>query len=482
MFNKHEDEMSRSDETVGCSATAGGCDVDSNASALQNLLVYQLMGIAAYARRARALGTADISADRFIIHALSITVTRRHYDADGVVRLLQEAAQVHRRVKTIYEQTAWVKGTTIERPGGPAAYTLPADTQALFDEASAVSVSGFETAGEELRGLHSLLLSGLKGVAAHAHHAFKLGKESDEVYKELERLLDYPGSAPTDIETMLEKALNVGTLNLMVMELLDEAITGRFGAPKPTRVRVAPVAGKAILVSGHDMADLAALLEATEDSGIHIYTHGDLLSAHSYPELRKFPHLVGNYGGSWQAQQWDFDAFPGPILVDSNCLIEPGESYRERLFTLGRAGRPGIHGIENNDFSALIEAARILPGFRETAENLTVTTGFSGDAVQALSGRLTGAIREGAIRHLFLLGGCNGTSPGHHYYSEFVECVPRETVILTLGCIKHRFNGRVSGAIGAIPRLLDVGQCHDSYSMIKLAVTMTEGLECRLSE
>ncbi|MFO7594690.1 MAG: hydroxylamine reductase, partial [Pseudomonadota bacterium] len=218
------------------------------------------------------------------------------------------------------------------------------------------------------------------------------------------------------------------------------------------------------------------------DSGIHIYTHGDLLSAHSYPELRKFPHLVGSYGGAWQSQQRDFAAFPGPILVNSNCPFEPGESYRDRLFTLGRAGRPGIRTIMNSDFSALIEAARELPGFRETAKNLTVTTGFSGDAVQALSGRLTGAIREGAIRHLFLLGGCNGTSPGHHYYSEFVECVPRETVILTLGCIKHRFNGRVSGAIGAIPRLLDVGQCHDSYSMIKLAVTMTEGLECRLSE
>lgn len=482
MFSNHEDEMSRSDGAIGCSATSGGCDIDSKTSALQNLLVYQLMGIAAYAQRARALGAADISASRFIIHALSTTVTRNHYDADGVIRLLQEAAQVHRRVKTTYEQTAWVKGTTIERPGGPAAYTLPGDTHALFDEASAVSVSGFEAAGEESSGLHSLLLSGLKGVSAHAYHALKLGKESDEVYKELERLLDYLGSAPTHIETLLEKGLDIGTLNLMVMELLDEAHGHRYGLPEPTRVRVTPVAGKAILISGHDVADLAALLEATRDSGVHIYTHGELLSAHRHPALRNFPHLIGNFGGAWQSQQRDFAAFPGPILVSSNYLLEPSESYRERLFTLARASLPGIHGIENNDFSALIEAARKLPGFNDTSESRTVTTGFSGDAILELSDRLTAGLKKGAIKHLFLIGGCNGASPGHNYYSEFADCLPQDTVILTLGCVKQRLSGRVQGEVDGIPRLLDVGQCHDSYSAIKLAVTLTEGLECRLSE
>jgi hydroxylamine reductase len=230
------------------------------------------------------------------------------------------------------------------------------------------------------------------------------------------------------------------------------------------------------------MVDLAALLEATKDSGINIYTHGEMLPAHSYPELKKYSHLAGNYGGAWQDQQREFAAFPGPILMTSNCIIEPQPAYRQRIFTTGPVGWPGVRHIENHDYAALIAAAKALPGFAETAEAQTITVGFGRDAVLGVADTVIEAVKAGAIKHFFLVGGCDGAAPGRDYYSEFVGATPKDTVVLTLGCAKYRFNKQDHGDIGGIPRLLDMGQCNDSYSAIKVAAALAEAFDCELND
>jgi len=331
-------------------------------------------------------------------------------------------------------------------------------------------------------GLRALVLYGLKGVCAYAHHACVLGQEDEAVYSGIEDALSFLASKPTDMNALLERALALGTLNLRVMELLDAANTGNFGTPEPTAVRVTPVAGKAILVSGHDLKDLSALLEQTKDTGIQIYTHGELLPAHSYPQLKAYAHLAGNYGGAWQDQQSEFARFPGPILMTSNCIIEPHASYRQRIFTTGPVGWPGVRHIENHDYSSLIQAARALPGFSATAEEKKITIGFGRDAVLGVADQVIAGVKSGAIRHFFLVGGCDGAASGRNYYTEFAEQAPQDTVVLTLGCNKYRFNQHDFGDIGGIPRLLDLGQCNDSYSAIRIAVALANAFECGVND
>ncbi|MBC7170991.1 MAG: hydroxylamine reductase, partial [Polyangiaceae bacterium] len=239
-----------------------------------------------------------------------------------------------------------------------------------------------------------------------------------------------------------------------------------------------PVRGKAILVSGHDLRDLDYLLEQTKDSGIHVYTHGEMLPAHAYPGLRKYPHLVGNYGGAWQDQQQDFARFPGPILMTSNCIIEPHGSYRQRIFTTGPVGWPGVRHLADGDFGAVVKAASALPGFKEDEPERTVTVGFGRDAVLGVADKVIDAVKAGAIRHFFLVGGCDGAAPGRNYYTDFALQAPNDTVLLTLGCNKYRFNQHDFGDIGGIPRLLDVGQCNDTYSAIRIAGALADAFGC----
>jgi hydroxylamine reductase len=327
-----------------------------------------------------------------------------------------------------------------------------------------------------------LVVYGLKGVCAYAHHAHVLGYDNAEVYAGVERALDFLADDPTDINALLEQALALGHVNLDVMKMLDAANTGSFGQQQPTAVRVSPIKGKAILVSGHDLGDLHALLEQTQGKGINIYTHGEMLPAHAYPALKAYPHLAGNYGGAWQDQQTEFAAFPGPILMTSNCIIEPQPQYRQRIFTAGPVGWPGVRHIENHDFSVLIQAAQALPGFKEDAPEKTVTVGFGHNAVLGVADQVIDAVKAGAIRHFFLIGGCDGAAPGRNYYTEFAEQAPQDTVVLTLGCNKYRFNQHDFGDIGGIPRLLDLGQCNDTYSAIKIASALAEAFNCGVND
>lgn len=483
MFCYQCEQTNRTSDMAGCATGRGACGKDATTSDLQDLLIHEVKGVAEYARRARELGAPDNAAGGFMIYALFTTLTNVNFNAARISSLLQEASAIRERVKAAYEEAARAKGVEVEQLGGPAAYVPSSNIEALLGEAPMASIqSGLETVGEDVVGLRALILYGLKGVAAYAHHARMLGQESDEVYAELERLLDFLASDPSDVQALVEGALAVGTLNLKVMELLDAGNTGNYGTPEPTQVRVTPVAGKAILVSGHDMVDLAALLEATKDSGINVYTHGEMLPAHSYPELKKYSHLVGNYGGAWQDQQSDFANFPGPILMTSNCIIEPQPAYRQRIFTTGPVGWPGVRHIENHDYSTLIAAAQAMPGFTETAEEQTITIGFGRDAVLGVADTVIDAVKGGAIKHFFLVGGCDGAAAGRNYYTDFVEQTPRDTVVLTLGCAKYRFNKHDHGDIGGIPRLLDMGQCNDSYSAIKVAAALAEAFDCELND
>jgi len=483
MFCYQCEQTSRSDAGDGCATAKGNCGKDATTADLQDLLIHAAKGIGQYAARARAAGAPDPEAGGFLLYALFTTLTNVNFNATRFVTLLQQAAQMRDRVKARYEAAAKAQGQTPEVLAGAAAWQPAADLNGLLAQAADVGINAdLAAVGADVIGLRSLILYGLKGVCAYAHHAHVLGKESDAVYAGVEHALDFLAGNPSDIGTLLNEALALGTLNLSVMEMLDAANTGNFGTPQPTAVRVTPVAGKAILVSGHDFGDLRALLEQTKDKGIHVYTHGEMLPAHAYPLLKAYPHLAGNYGGAWQDQQIDFLNFPGPILMTSNCIIEPRPGYRQRIFTTGPVGWPGVRHLENHDFAQLIQAAQALPGFKETPAEKTITVGFGRDAVLGVADKVIEAVKGGAIRHFFLIGGCDGAAPGRNYYSDFATQAPNDTVVLTLGCNKYRFNQHDFGDIGGIPRLLDIGQCNDAYSAIRIAVALSEAFECGVND
>lgn len=483
MFCYQCEQTDRAHGAPGCASAKGNCGKDATTADLQDLLIHAVKGIAQYNALARGLGSADREADRFILYAMFTTLTNVNFNAGRFVAMLREAAQHRDCVKAAYETMALAQGVAAQAPAGPARWQPGADLPQLLAQAADVGVdAGLDVVGADIVGLRALVLYGLKGVCAYAHHARVLGYESDEVYAGVASALDFLARKPVAAGELLEQALALGSLNLKVMELLDAANTGRFGNQQPTAVRMTPVAGKAILVSGHDLGDLEALLQATEGAGVQIYTHGEMLPAHAYPKLKAYAHLAGNYGGAWQDQQSDFANFPGPILMTSNCLIEPLPHYRQRIFTTGPVGWAGVRHLEHHAFAPLVQAALALPGFRETAPEETVTIGFARHTVLGVADKVIDAVKAGQIRHFFLIGGCDGAAPGRNYYTEFAQAAPDDTVVMTLGCNKYRFNRHAFGDIGGIPRLLDLGQCNDSYSAIQIALALAEAFECGVND
>ncbi len=483
MFCYQCEQTTRSENGDGCASAKGICGKDATTADLQDLLVYGIKGIAQYAKRARELGVTDNEADGFILYGLFTTLTNVNFNANRFVSLIQEAAQIRDRVKSQYEKTAKEQGISPETISGPATWTPAATQGELLIQAQAAAINkDLDKIGEDITGLRAMMLYGLKGVAAYAYHAHALGYENQEVFTRIENALDFLADEPTDAEVLLEQCLEVGSINLKVMELLDAANTGKLGHQEPGTVRITPVKGKAILVSGHDMQDLLELLKQTKDSGINIYTHGEMLPAHAYPKLKGYPHLVGNYGSAWQNQHEEFAAFPGPILMTSNCLIEPKPAYRGRIFTAGPVDWPGIRHISNGDFTPVIQAAKATPGFKEDSEEKTVTVGFGRHAVMNVADKVIDAVKSGAIRHFFLIGGCDGAAPGRNYYTEVAEKTPDDTVIMTLGCGKYRFYEQDFGTIGGIPRLLDIGQCNDAYSAIQIASALANEFDCDVND
>ena len=336
---------------------------------------------------------------------------------------------------------------------------------------------------EDIQSLQDILLFGLKGVAAYAYHARELGAKDEQVDAFMhEALFKTVTNVSFDLDQHIEMVLKCGQMNLRVMELLDKAHTQRFGNPVPVEVETGIKAGPGILVTGHDLLDLYELLKQTEGKGINIYTHSEMLPAHGYPELKKFKHLAGNYGGAWQEQKKEFDAFGGAILATTNCvLIPPQNSYLDRLFTVGITGIPGATHIKDRDFSPLIKKAKSLPGLPE-AMGKKIMTGFHHTAILSLADKIVNAVKSGKIKRFFLIGGCDGAKPGRNYYTEFAELVPKDCVILTLACGKYRFNKLDFGNIDGIPRLLDVGQCNNAYSAIQVAVALSKAFNCGVND
>ncbi|PKM45983.1 MAG: hydroxylamine reductase [Firmicutes bacterium HGW-Firmicutes-8] len=335
---------------------------------------------------------------------------------------------------------------------------------------------------EDIASLQDTIIIGMKGVAAYAFHARELGYVDEEVDAFLAKgLFSTLTNVNFDLEDLLGMALECGKVNLKAMELLDKANTERFGNPVPTPVSTGTKAGPAILVTGHDLLDLYELLKQTEGTGINIYTHGEMLPAHAYPELKKFTHLVGNYGTAWQNQKKEFAEFPGAILGTTNCVLLPKDSYKERMFTCGIAKLPGVAHITNRDFSLVIEKAKSLPALPEKEGN-TITTGFHHKAVLGLADKIISAVKAGKIRRFFLVGGCDGGRAARSYYTEFVEKLPKDCVVLTLGCGKYRFNHLDLGDIDGIPRLLDIGQCNNAYSAIQIASALADAFNADVND
>ena len=468
---------------TGCTAF-GNCGKEPTTAALQDLLIYALKDLSRYANRARQLGSIDKAVNIFTVKAMFSTLTNVDFDPVRFQALMREAASIKERAKSLYE-------TACKRAGKEAEY-LPCEVQwwvnldnldVLIETGALVGVKDkINKLGPDVAGLQELIVYGLKGLAAYADHAQILGKEDDAIYAFIHKTLDRLTQKPTDIGELLQTAMAVGEVNLKAMELLDAGNTGTYGHPEPTQVRITPVKGKCIVVSGHDLKDLEELLKQTQDKGINVYTHGEMLPCNAYPALKKYKNLVGNYGGAWQDQRNEFDAFPGAILMTTNCIQKPKDSYKSRIFTSGVVGWAGVSHISNGDFTPVIKAALAAPGFTEDAPAKSITIGFARNTVMSVAGKVIDAVKAGKIRHFFLIGGCDGAKPGRNYFTEFAEKVPNDCVILTLACGKYRFNKLDFGDIEGIPRLLDCGQCNDAYSAIQIAVALAGAFKCGVND
>jgi hydroxylamine reductase len=365
---------------------------------------------------------------------------------------------------------------------GPAAFEFATDLAGMLAQAAKTGIQADPNADVDILSLQQLLTYGIKGLAAYADHARIQGQTDDSIFQFVHEGMVATLDASKTVDDLVGLVLKCGEVNLKAMELLYDGNSGNYGVPTPTDVPLGAKAGKAILVSGHDLKDLDEILKQSEGKGINVYTHGEMLPCHAYPGLKKYGHFYGHYGTAWQNQGTEFDAFPGAILMTTNCIQQPKETYKDHLFTTGLVGWPGVKHIADKNFGAVIEKALALPGFTEDINGKSVKVGFGHETVLGIADTVVGAVKAGDIRHFFLVGGCDGAKPGRNYYTEFVEKVPDDCVVLTLACGKFRFFDKEMGDIGGIPRLLDVGQCNDAFSAIKIALALADAFECGVND
>jgi len=464
----------------GCAAKMGSCGKTAQTADLQDVLLRVMQGVSVYADRAAAKGARDEVVDAFTPHAWFTTLTNVNFDEARFVSLIRRAIAMRERARLLAE-TAGADLSALAEPANWHPGMTPSELSAA---APFAAIQRFmDRDGPSIVGLRNLILYGLKGTAAYGEHARVLGFEDRAISAEFHRIAAFLATDPTDVDALLSHALAIGALNFQVMELLDAANTGRFGHPEPTAVRMTPRAGKCLLVSGHDMGDLEAILQQAEGTGVLVYTHGELLPANAYPGLKRYPHLAGNYGGAWQDQQKDFDAFPGAIVMTSNCLINPNlKGYADRIFTTGPVGWNGLPHLTERDFTPAIGCALAQPGFAEDAPERTLTIGFARNTVMGVADTLLGMINKGEVKNLFLIGGCDGARPGRNYFHDLAMATPKDSLVLTLGCGKFRFNREELGDINGIPRVLDIGQCNDAYSAIRIAGAVAEALNVGVND
>jgi hydroxylamine reductase len=456
----------------------GVCGKTGDVAALQDLLIHAVQGLSLYAMEARQCGVSTPDTGLFICEATFSTLTNVNFDADRFGVLINKAVKLREELQ-VKIKAAGGKSVFSE----PAANFTPAgDLAGLVKQGEAVGLKAENGENPDITSLKHILLFGLKGVAAYADHARILGQEDDKVYAFIEEGLTSILRTDLGLEQWVGLVLKCGEINLRTMELLDAGNTGTFGHPVPTTVPLGAKKGKAILVSGHDLKDLGAILAQTEGKGIHVYTHGEMLPCHAYPGLKKYPHFYGHYGTAWQNQAKEFAEFPGAIIMTTNCIQRPKDTYKDNIFTTGLVGWPGVTHVAGKDFSPAIEKALAMEGFPADTDKGGVMVGFARNAVLGVADKVIDAVKSKAIRHFFLVAGCDGAKPGRNYYTEIVEKIPKDCVVLTLACGKFRFFDMQLGDIGGIPRLLDVGQCNDAYSAIQIAVALAGAFGCGVND
>ena len=461
----------------GCTKI-GVCGKKPDVAALQDLLIYAVKGLSLVAVEGRKVRINDDKVNKFTCEAIFSTLTNVDFDPERFIQLINEGVNLRDSLK---EKVDAAGGNT-SFAEGPATFTPGETMEAMVAQGEQVGIKADPDINPDILSLKELLVYGLKGVAAYADHARILGQEDDKVYAFIHEAMAATLNKELGADDLVGLVLKCGEINLRAMELLDAANTETYGHPVPTSVSLGAKKGKAILVSGHDLKDLEEILKQSQGKGIYVYTHGEMLPCHGYPELKKYDHFYGHYGTAWQNQAKEFAAFPGAVLMTTNCIQKPKEAYKDNIFTTGLVGWPGVTHIADKNFAPVIEKALELPGFTEDTEGKSVMVGFARNAVMGVADKVIEAVKNKAIRHFFLVGGCDGAKTGRNYYTEFVEKVPEDCVVLTLACGKFRFFDKDLGDIGGIPRLLDIGQCNDAYSAIQIAAALANAFECEVND
>ncbi|MCW3995946.1 MAG: hydroxylamine reductase [Candidatus Bathyarchaeota archaeon] len=452
----------------GCTVM-GVCGKNPEVANLQDLLVYKLRELSQLAIQAQKAGMLDEKNSVFTAEALFATLTNVNFDPEAIVAYIRKTAELHDQLH--------------KRLNVKAEYLpLEKTTQGLVAQGKLHGVLSGPAIDPDLHSLQWLLTYGLKGVAAYTYHAYLLGKKDQKVFDFIHEGLAAPLNKSLGVNEFVGLVFKCGEINIRAMELLDAGNTERYGHPVPTKVPLGHKKGKAIVVSGHDLIDLEEILKQSQGKGITVYTHGEMLPTHGYPGLKKYPHFYGHYGTAWQNQQREFAQFPGAILMTTNCLQRPMDSYSKNIFTTGPVGYPGVPHVENKDFSAVINKALELPGFPDDVEGKSVLVGFGRNAVLSVADKVIESVKSGHIKRFILVGGCDGAKPGRSYYTEFVKKAPKDTIILTLACGKFRFFDKELGTIDDIPRLLDIGQCNDAYSAIKIALALADAFKVGVND
>ena len=463
-----------------CEQTAGGkgctkmgvCGKTPEIAALQDLLIYQIKGISCYAKEIVEKGeNVDKGIVSFVENSLFTTLTNVNFDADAHIEMLKESQRIKEKLR---KQVGKIKNDTDH-----ATYNLSETKSEMLEDAKKAGIMYDQNLDPDIRSLRQTIVYGLKGISAYGHQARELGYYDDQVDNFYIRALEATTDDTLSVEELIRWTMRTGDMSVAVMKKLDEANTTVYDNPSPHKVNVHIKKGPLIVVSGHDLKDLEMLLEQTEGQGINIYTHGEMIPSHGYPGLKKYPHLVGNFGGAWQDQQKEFDNIPGCVLMTTNCLMRPRETYKDRIFTTSVVGWDGVKHIGKGkdgkkDFSEIINKALELGGYEEDQEPHEILVGFGHHATLSNAETIVNAVKDGKIRHFFLIGGCDGARPGRNYYTEFAKMVPDDCIILTLACGKYRFNKLEFGEVAGLPRLLDVGQCNDAYSAVRIATALAD--------
>ncbi len=468
-------------EGKGCT-TFGVCGKNPEVSALQDLLIYMLRGLSQLALEGQKVGVKDEQLNLFICESAFATLTNVNFDPKKLMEYINKSV----RLRDILREKVRTAGGYVEFHG-PVDMLLEKTQEGLIRQGKQVGINADLSNDADLHGLHWLLIYGIKGVAAYTYHAYRLGKKDDKVFGFIQQGLAATLDKSLGVDDFFDLVLKCGEINIRAMELLDAGNTEAYGHPVPTQVPLGHRKGKAILVSGHDLKDISEVLEQSQGKGIYVYSHGEMLPAHAYPELKKYSHFFGHYGTAWQNQQKEFANFPGAILMTTNCIQKPTENYKGNLFTSGPVGWPGVTHIECSnticcDFSAVIEKALEMPGFTQDKTDKTVTVGFGRKSFLSLVENITESVMKGHVNSFFLVAGCDGAKPGRNYYTEFVEKTPNDSLVLTLACGKFRFFDKDLGQVDGIPRLLDIGQCNDAYSAIKVGEAFEEIFKVPISE